>query len=56
MDSIKQFIFPYSKIGYRGSFLVVQWLRLRAFSAGGGGGVGSIPSQGTKIPHAPEQV
>ena len=30
-------------------FLVVQWLRLRDPSAGG---VGSIPGQGTKIPHA----
>ena len=28
---------------------MVQWLRLRASSAGG---VGSIPGQGTKIPYA----
>ena len=29
--------------------LAVQWLRLRASTAGG---VGTIPGQGTKIPHA----
>ena len=35
-----------------GTSLVVQWLRLPASSAGWGGrAVGSIPSQGTKIPH-----
>ena len=28
--------------------MVVQWLRLRVSTAGG---VGSIPGQGTKIPH-----
>ena len=28
---------------------MVQWLGLRAFTAGG---AGSIPGQGTKIPHA----
>ena len=33
----------------RGTSLVVQWLRLRVPNAGG---VGSIPGQGTKIPHA----
>ena len=32
-----------------GSSLMVQWLRLGAASAGG---TGSIPGQGTKIPHA----
>ena len=32
-----------------GTSLVVQWLRLRAFNAGG---VGLIPGRGTKIPHA----
>ena len=32
-----------------GTFLVVQWLRLPASAAGG---VGLIPSRGTKIPHA----
>ena len=32
-----------------GTSLVVQWLRLRAPNAGG---PGSIPAQGTKIPHA----
>ena len=32
-----------------GTSLVVQWLRLHASMAGG---VGSIPGQGTKIPHA----
>ena len=28
---------------------LVQWLRLQAFTAGG---TGSIPGQGSKIPHA----
>ena len=32
-----------------GTSLVVQWLRLCASSAGS---MGSIPGQGTKIPHA----
>ena len=32
-----------------GDFLVVQWLRLHASTAGG---TGSIPGWGTKIPHA----
>ena len=32
-----------------GTSLVVQWLRLGASTAGG---MGSIPGQGTKIPHA----
>ena len=32
-----------------GTFLVVQWLRLPASAAGG---VGLIPSRGTKIPQA----
>ena len=32
-----------------GTFLVVQWLRLPASTSGG---VGLIPSRGTKIPHA----
>ena len=32
-----------------GTFLVVQWLRLDTSTAGGRG---SIPGQGTKIPHA----
>ena len=32
-----------------GASLLVQWLRLHATSAGG---TGSIPGQGTKIPHA----
>ena len=36
------------KINY-GTSLVVQWLRLRASTAGG---MGSIPGQGTKILHA----
>lgn len=35
-----------------GTSLVVQALRLHTFTAGD---VGSIPSQGTKIPHASEQ-
>ena len=34
------------KASGRGTFLAVQWLRLRASNAGG---VGSIPGQGTKI-------
>ena len=33
-----------------GTSLVAQWLRLRTFNSGLGG-VGSIPGQGTKIPH-----
>ena len=32
-----------------GTSLAVQWLRLRASTAGG---MGLIPGQGTKIPHA----
>ena len=32
-----------------GTSLVIQWLRLDAFHAGG---VGSIPGQGAKIQHA----
>ena len=32
-----------------GTSLVAQWVRLRAPNAGG---PGSIPGQGTKIPHA----
>ena len=34
-----------------GTSLVVQWLRLCAPNAGG---TGSIPGQGTEIPHAAE--
>ena len=34
---------------FRGTSLVVQWLRLHAPNTGG---LGSIPGQGTKIPHA----
>ena len=37
------------KYQWRGTSLVVQWLRLCAPNAGG---TGSIPGQGTKIPHA----
>ena len=33
--------------------MVVQWLSLCASNAGG---AGSIPGQGTKIPHAMEQL
>ena len=33
----------------RGTSLVIQWLRLHTSTAGG---TGSIPVQGTKIPHA----
>ena len=33
----------------KGDFLAVQWLRLCTSTAGG---MGSIPAQGTKIPHA----
>ena len=32
-----------------GASLAVQWLRFHASTAGG---IGSIPDQGTKIPHA----
>ena len=32
-----------------GTSLAAQWLRLHAYPAGG---LGSIPGQGTKIPHA----
>ena len=32
----------------QGTSLAVQWLRLRTSTAGG---AGSIPAQGTKIPH-----
>ena len=39
--------FPYFKT--RGTSLEVQWLGLRAFTAGG---MDLIPGQGTKIPHA----
>ena len=35
--------------GQPGTSLAVQWLRLHASNAGG---TGSIPGQGTKIPHA----
>ena len=37
------------KINEQGISPVVQWLRLHASNAGG---MGSIPGQGTKIPHA----
>ena len=37
------------KLGILGTSLVVQWLRLHASKAVG---IGSIPGQGTKIPHA----
>ena len=36
-----------------GTFLAVQWLRFYASSSGG---TGSVPGQGTKIPHAVEQL
>ena len=36
-----------------GDFLAVQWLGLRASTAGG---TGSIPGRGTKIPHAEHMV
>ena len=48
-------IFPFPGLGFlsikkeAGTSLVVQWLRLSAFTAGG---TGSIPGWGTKIPHA----
>ena len=38
-----------SKIQHAGASLVGQWLSLRASNEGG---VGSIPGQRTKIPHA----
>ena len=34
------------------TFLVVQWLELCAFTVSTAGGMGLIPSWGTKIPHA----
>ena len=37
------------KVSSPGTSPAVQWLRLHASTAGG---VGSIPGQGTKIPHA----
>ena len=37
------------KMIYVGNSLAVQWLRLCASNAGS---MGSIPGQGTKIPHA----
>ena len=37
------------KLKIQGTSLVVQWLRLCAFSAVD---AGSIPGRGTKIPHA----
>ena len=49
----KSFI-PFSKLRYNshiiGNSLAVQWLGLRASTAGG---MGSIPGWGTKIPQAP---
>ena len=41
------------KIKPSGTSLVVQWLRLHASNAGG---TGSIPGQGTKIPHAVTKI
>ena len=38
---------------HTGTSPVVQWLRLCTSNAGG---VGSIPGQGTKIPHAVQRV
>ena len=38
-----------SKIQHTGTSLAVQWLKLHASNVGG---VGSIPGQKTKIPHA----
>ena len=38
-----------TKISHKGTFLVVQWLRLHSSNAGG---TGSIPGWGTKMPHA----
>ena len=37
------------EIKWTGTSLEIQWLRLHASTAGG---AGSIPGQGTKIPHA----
>ena len=37
------------KILHTGTYLVIYWLRFHASTAGG---MGSIPDQGTKIPHA----
>ena len=41
-------IYMYFKICLPGTSLVVQWLRLHAPHVKG---IGSIPGQGTKIPH-----
>ena len=41
--------------GHFGTSLAVPWLRLRASNAWGVGGAGSIPGQGTKIPHAAQR-
>ena len=38
-----------SQRALRGTYLVVQWLRLHTFTASS---TGSIPGWGTKIPHA----
>ena len=42
-----------SKVGERGTCLVIQWLPDSASSAGG---AGPIPSQGTKSPHSQKFV
>ena len=41
---------PQEELHHARTSLVVQWLRLQAFTAGG---VSSIPGWGTKILHAP---
>ena len=49
---IRVLLFPTSymyRINKQGTSLAVQWLRVHAHNAGA---VGSIPGQGTKIPHA----
>ena len=51
-NKIKSHNCGYKAIQRIGNSLMVQWLRLSAFTAEG---PGSIPGQGTKIPQAPDK-